>query len=157
MNNTIKLTNKGYSEDVRQTYDRGLQGQDFIEQRFLGKGYSVYRRNFKKIGVEIDLILYRYISDTGVLIVRIIEVKTRNGVYLHRYIDLDSFQIDRKWLKIKKYVYGIVSDIKRELGVMSAKHVIHFDMALVAFDSTCSQGEDMYRLYRYFEDVDLLI
>jgi len=157
MNNTIQLTDKGYCNHEHHTYDIGLQGQDFIEKKLLERGYLLYKKNFKKIGLEIDLILYKHLPEKDIVIIRILEVKTRNSVSLHKYTDLDSLKIDRKWLKIKKYMYGIVSDLKKELDFRSTKHVIHFDLALIAYNSTYKEREDGYRLYKYIEDVDLLI
>ncbi len=151
MNNSKKplYTN---SLTYKNQYEFGLKGQNFVELKFNKLGYSVYKRNFKKIGLEIDLIVYKVIgAETGekVLLVHIVEVKTRN-----RFIgdlDLSVFNLVCKWGKIRGNMFEIVSNLKKELG-LTCPHKITFDLAVVHINK-----DGCFCMRTYIRDVNLLL
>lgn len=163
MNNVIQHTNKGYigkaqkEQQVQNSYSKGLKGQDFVELWCVKQGYFIYKKNMKKIGLEIDLIIYKYIENKNILLIRILEVKTRNMRSLLYCSDFDQFSINKKWIKVKLCMYDIVSSIKKDCGFDNSKHCVCYDLAIVSYCSEKSTDREVYSMYQYVKNVNLLI
>lgn len=160
MSNTKNIINKGlHNTSTQSTYDIGLQGQNFVELKFQKAGYVVYKKNFKKIGLEIDLIVYKYIQSKNLLIIRIVEVKTKriqsfcSFVSKNTEVDLENFGILKKWMKVRRVMFGIVDSIKLDNNLKDTKHKTSFDLAIIY----SLLGTESFRLHRYIQDVDLLL
>lgn len=160
MNTNKSFTDKGYNKIKGQNINRyrlGLKGQDYVEKKFLKAGYCLYKRNFKQIGLELDLIVYKVIKDfknKDFLIIHIIEVKTRNIAFITT--DLSCFNIPLKWKKTKTVLFDIVENLKKTL-LINCAHKITFDLALVSSDFDSSINMNIFNIRRYIRNVDLLL
>jgi hypothetical protein len=160
MKNIKNVTNKEFNKDLKEsTYDIGLKGQNFVELKFQKAGYVVYKKNFKKIGLEIDLIVYKYIQSKNLLIIRIAEVKTKRIKSFSHFlskdaeVELENFGISNKWMRVRKMMFNIVDDIKSINRLKDTKHKISFDLAIVY----SLLGAESFRLHKYIENVNLLL
>lgn len=153
MNIENNHTNKDYiGYTTGDIYDIGNKGQSFVESIMKKRGYVLFRRNFRKIGLELDLIMFKYIENKDMLIVRIIEVKTRTCNY-GCDIDIDEFKMCNKWRKVRKYIVDIIRTLKQEKGFTYIKHNIHYDLAIVMHRSSLKS----LVLYKYIQNIDLLL
>lgn len=145
------IENKEKNRNIpANTYSLGLQGQDFVELKFINVGYKIFQKNFKKIGLEIDLIVYKYIKEKNLLVIRIVEVKTRKKERLK--VDLEEMGIKGKWRKVKSVMFDIPRNIKGVLGIDNCPHTISFDLAVVQVES-----KEIFVLNTYIKNVDLLL
>ncbi len=126
----------------------GFKGELCVMDKLKTKGYVLFGKNIKKgINCEIDIVMYKYDYQNNTLDIKVIEVKTRKSYQF----DLSLLGINRKWRLVKPYIFDIKSDID-ELYVDSLKYSsIHFDLALVVYK------EDVYSVYGYFKDVNLML
>lgn len=126
----------------------GFKGELCVMDKLKTKGYVLFGKNIKKsINCEIDIVMYKYDYQNNTLDIRVIEVKTRKSYQF----DLSLLGINRKWRLVKPYIFNIKSDID-ELYVDSLKYSsVHFDLALVVYK------EDVYSVYGYFKDVNLML
>ena len=129
----------------------GLEGESLVIDRLIKLGYILYKRNYRKIGLEIDIIMYKFFKNKNLLDIRVIEVKTRRN-YQFNLMDLS---IDKKWYIVKKYLYVIKDEIflnnfNTDI-YLNIKVDIHFDLALVKKDDL------NIKIYSYIKDVNLLI
>ena len=130
-------------------YELGLKGQNWIENKFENFGYSLYKRNLKCIGLELDLILFKYIEDKNLLLIRIIEVKTRGR--LGEGVSLENLNIQRKWVRVKKIMFNLPDEIKNFVSIHQCKHSITFDLAVIL------HREERFSLHKYIQNVNLLL
>ena len=136
-------------EHKENTYRFGLRGQNWLEDRFIEFGYSLYQKNLKRIGLELDLIMFKYIQEKNILMIHIVEVKTRR--ILGQDLDLDQFNIRRKLHKVKQIMFDIPPDVKGFANIYNCKHVITFDLAVVL-----DKG-NTFKLHKYIQNVNLLL
>lgn len=139
----------------KQNKDLGTIGETFVLERLTSKGFSLYKRNMRQWGFEIDLILYRYNEVTQYLEIRIIEVKTRmsdTGTYLGV---LDNYGIEGKWKRIRGRMFSFRNAIVEEKGIEVFGSSSHFDLAIVFLNSNSSQHT--LRMHTYIKDVNLFI
>ena len=124
----------------------GNQGESFVIDKLKTQGFELYKKNIKYIDAEIDIVVYKYNEKTRFLNIRVIEVKTRNNYCF----DLINFNLIKKWLLVKKYLFKIKSEIDINFEILGYSE-IHFDLVLVKKDI------DNYCIYSYIEDVNLLL
>jgi len=157
MNIKKKLINQ--EDNIKNRYDTGLKGQNFIESCLTNKGYELYKKNLKKIGLELDLVVYKHIRDKNILVVRIVEVKTRtidvnySSFLQNKETDLSQFAIPRKWKKVKTIMFDTVNDVKNEFNLKDTRHRISFDLAIVYLLLPSKH----FKIHRYIENVNLLL
>lgn len=137
------------NQHIENKYRFGLKGQDWLEEKLTEFDYFLYKKNIKHIGLEIDLIVYKFIKDKNLLLIHVIEVKTRRN--LGHDIDLEQFNINRKWIRVKKIMFDLPDAIKQILGVAECKHSITFDLAVVL-----DRG-GVFNLHKYIQNVNLLL
>jgi Holliday junction resolvase-like predicted endonuclease len=134
---------------IENRYRFGLRGQNWLEDRFTEFGYSLYQKNLKRIGLELDLIMFKYIKEKNILMIHIIEVKTRR--VLGEQLDLEQFNIRRKLYKVKQIMFDIPEDVKEFAHIHNCKHMITFDLAVVL-----DRG-NTFKLHKYIQNVNLLL
>lgn len=137
------------NQHIENKYRFGLQGQNWLEEKLIEFDYFLYKKNVKHIGLELDLIVYKLIKDKNLLLIHIIEVKTRRN--LGHEIDLEQFNIKRKWVRVKKIIFDLPQAIKETIGVEECKHSITFDLAVVL-----DRG-GVFNLHKYIQNVNLLL
>ena len=140
-----------YMNNLNNKTDIGLEGEGVVINRLIKSGYILYKRNYRKIGLEIDIIMYKFINKENVLDIRVVEVKTRNKYQFNLHL----LSINKKWFYIQKYMFSIKSEILSlfidSYNYLNFKTEIHFDLAMVKKDF------DNIRIYSYIKDVNLLM
>ncbi len=124
----------------------GFKGEMSVVDKLKTMGFELYKKNIKSIDAEIDIVVYKYNKNTYALDIRIIEVKTRNNYEF----DLATFNIAKKWRLIRKHMFTIKAEIDGMFDILNYSEV-HFDLALVRYKG------DIYDLYSYIKDVNLLL
>ena len=137
------------TQNVENKYRFGLKGQDWFEEKLIEYGYSLYKKNLKHIGLEIDLIMYKHIKDKNILLIHIVEVKTRRN--LGRDVDLEALNIKRKWLRVKRIMFDIPQAIKDIAKIEECSYTLSFDLAVVL-----DRG-GVFNLHKYIQNVNLLL
>ncbi|MES2985912.1 MAG: hypothetical protein V4686_02180 [Patescibacteria group bacterium] len=130
-------------------YRFGLQGQDWLEGKLVDFGYTLYKKNLKQIGLELDLVMYKHIKDKNLVLIHIIEVKTRR--VLGHSVDLEGFNLKRKWHKVRQIMFDIPDAVKEILRKSEVKTTITFDLAVVL-----DRG-GRFSLHKYIQNVNLLL
>ena len=137
------------TQNTQNKYTFGLKGQDWFEQKLIEYGYSLYKKNIKRIGLEIDLVMYKHLREKNILLIHIIEVKTRRN--LGREVDLESLDIKRKWLRVKQMMFDIPQAIKDVVKIDDCRHTLSFDLAVIL-----DKG-GVFNLHKYIQNVNLLL
>ncbi|MES2623464.1 MAG: YraN family protein [Patescibacteria group bacterium] len=142
-------------QSAENKYELGIKGQELIEARLEKYGYFVFKRNFKRIGLEIDLIMYKFLKETNTILIHIIEVKTRKVKdmrYMSQELDLEQFGIKHKWRKVRQVMFDIPEEIKSKLNITNCKHVITFDLAVVM-----ASRVGCLNMHTYIPNVNLML
>lgn len=135
---------------IENKYRFGLRGQDWLEEKLIEFGYLLYKKNIKHIGLELDLVMYKYIKEQDLLIIHIVEVKTRRNLACR--VDLEEFGIQRKWQRVKKIMFDFPKEIKHIVQTGdSCAHSITFDLAVVL------DKNGNFNLHKYIQNVNLLL
>jgi Holliday junction resolvase-like predicted endonuclease len=140
---------------TQNSYELGLKGQELIESRLQKYGFEVYKRNFKKIGFEIDLIVYKYLAEKNLLVIQVVEVKTRrvrDMRNMSQELDLEQFGIASKWRRVRKVMSALPDDIKKYVQIPDCKHVMSFDLAIVM-----ESRVGCLNMHTYIQNVNLLL
>ncbi len=124
----------------------GFKGEMLVIDKLKTLGFELYDKNIKHIDSEIDVVMYKYNRQKYSLDIRVIEVKTRNNYEF----DLLRFDLSKKWRLVSKRLFILKSYIDAKFDVLSYSEV-HFDLALVRHKN------DIYDLYSYIKDVNLLL
>ncbi len=125
----------------------GCKGESFVLDKLKTKGYLLYKKNFIKWGIELDLIVYKYIPEKKMLDIRVVEVKTRS---LYEF-NLANLKLDRKWYRLIGYLFDIKDVVTGSVDYPVKYSEIHFDLALVK----SGQGNDLI-MCSYINDINLL-
>lgn len=137
------------TQNIENKYTFGLKGQDWFEQKLREYGYSLYKKNIKRIGLEIDLVVYKHLKQKGLLLIHVIEVKTRRN--RGKEVDLESLDIKRKWLRVKQMMFDIPQAIKDIAAIGDCRHTLSFDLAVIV------DKEGVFNLHKYIQNVNLLL
>ena len=128
----------------------GLKGENAVLDKLKTRGYSLYKKNIKYIDSEIDMVVYKYYPEKGLIDIRIIEVKTRN-----RYeFDLSVFNLKNKYKNMYKYIFVLSNSVKNMFpGVY---YETHLDLVLVKYSKLLGSGES-FEIYNYIKDINLML
>ena len=135
----------------------GSAGETYIKKLLISKGYSIYKTNFRKWGLEMDIIAYKFRPVSNVLEIRAIEVKTRSS---YRDIELSELNIVNKIRNHKRMLNDLGHQIQTfltERGDLNGETFVymkyHLDLAIVGF----RKDKNTLHLQKYIQDVNLLI
>lgn len=135
----------------------GQAGESYVKKLLINKGYSIYKTNFRKLGLEMDIIAYDLDSTSNVLKVRVIEVKTRSS---YNSVELADLNIVRKIRSHKHILNDIGDQIKSLLidrGDINKETFIYtkyyLDLAVIGF----KKEENTVHLQKYIQNVNLLM
>lgn len=146
----------------KQNKDLGTMGETHVLNMLIDKGFSLYKRNIRQWGLELDLVVYKYTEATKFLQVRVVEVKTRvlrTDIYQTTYgQQLEQYGIDAKWNRARPRLYGFKEQITSDVGLQVLGHGAHFDFALVSSRSKAGSTVDPgLKISMYIKDVNLFI
>lgn len=146
--NDIKTQSKQYI---------GEAGEAYVKKLLITKGYFIYKTNFRKWGLEMDIIAYKLNLIHNVLDIRVIEVKTRSS---YNHVDLGELNIVRKIRSHKSTLYDLGEQIQSlliEKGDLNKGVFVYIkyylDLAIVGFQ----KEKNTVHLQKYIQNVNLLM
>ena len=135
----------------------GEAGETYVKKLLISKGYLIYKTNFRKWGLEMDIIAYKFNLTTNVLEVRVIEVKTRS---FYNYVDLAELNIASKIRSHKTMLYDLGDQIKGllkergDLGTGTFVYIKYYlDLAIIGFQ----KEKNTVHLQKYIQNINLLM
>ncbi len=150
-------------KNKKQNKDLGIIGETFVLERLIDKGFSLYKRNIRQWGSEIDLVVYKYNPISKFLDIRVGEVKTRMALNQMYLSTLHNYDLENKWRRIKGKLFQFRDLIVHDTGFDVEGSSSHFDLAIVFLKSDVKivdynqNIKNILRMHTYLKDINLFI